>query len=217
MKISILTLFPQMFQGPFDYSIISRAKEKGLIEIEYVDIRNFGIGKHKTVDDTPYGGGHGMILKVDVLKAAIDKARDSKLSKGEEKVILMTATGKTYNQNIAKEYSRLKHLIIICGHYEGVDSRISNYINEEVSIGDFVLTGGEIPAMLIADSVARLVAGVLKDGVTENESFSEENVLEYPQYTRPENFEGLEVPKVLQEGNHALIAEWKEKSKKRKS
>jgi tRNA (guanine37-N1)-methyltransferase len=217
MKISILTLFPQMFQGPFDYSIISRAKEKGLVEIEFIDIRDFGIGKHKTVDDTPYGGGQGMILKVDVLKAAIDHALDSKLSKNEQKIILMTATGKTYNQNIAKEYSLLKHLIIICGHYEGVDARIANFIDEEISIGDFILTGGEIPAMLISDSVARLVLGVLKEGVTDNESFSNENVLEYPQFTRPETFEGLSVPEVLQKGNHAKIAEWKENSKKKKN
>lgn len=217
MKISILTLFPQMFQGPFDYSIINRAKEKGLVEINFIDIRDFGIGKHKTVDDTPYGGGHGMILKVDVVKAAIDSVNDPKLSKDEQKIILMAANGKTYNQKVAKEYSVLKHLIIICGHYEGVDGRISNFIDEEISVGDYVLTGGEIPAMLITDSVTRLISGVLKDDVTDNESFSDENILEHPQYTRPQNFEGLEVPKVLQEGNHAKIEEWKKalsKSKK---
>jgi tRNA (guanine37-N1)-methyltransferase len=217
MKISILTLFPQMFSGPFDFSIINRAREKGLVQIEFIDIRNFGVGPHKTVDDKPYGGGQGMILKIDVLKKAIDSTIDKKLSKDEQRTILLAATGKTYNQNIAKGYSKLKHLIVICGHYEGVDARVTNYIDEEVSIGDYVLTGGEIPAMAIADSVTRLVPGVLKDGVTQNESFSDENILEYPQYTRPENFEGISVPKILLGGNHAKIEEWKQNSKKSKS
>jgi tRNA (guanine37-N1)-methyltransferase len=214
MKISILSLFPQMFQGPFDYSIVNRAKEKGLIEINFVNIRQFGLGKHRIVDDKPYGGGHGMVLKVDVLKAAIDSVIDPKLKKNEQKIILTSATGETYNQKLANEFSKLEHLIIVCGHYEGVDERIKKYIDKEVSIGNFVLTGGEIPAMAIADSVARLVTGVLKEGVTINESFSQENVLEHPQYTRPEVFEGESVPQVLLEGHHAKIEEWKNNLKK---
>jgi tRNA (guanine37-N1)-methyltransferase len=214
MKISILSLFPQMFQGPFDYSIVNRAKEKGLIEINFVNIRQFGLGKHRIVDDKPYGGGHGMVLKVDVLKATIDSVIDPKLKKNEQKIILTSATGETYNQKLANEFSKLEHLIIVCGHYEGVDERIKKYIDKEVSIGNFVLTGGEIPAMAIADSVARLVTGVLKEGVTINESFSQENVLEHPQYTRPEVFEGESVPQVLLEGHHAKIEEWKNNLKK---
>jgi tRNA (guanine37-N1)-methyltransferase len=214
MKISILSLFPQMFQGPFDYSIVNRAKEKGLIEINFVNIRQFGLGKHRIVDDKPYGGGHGMVLKVDVLKATIDSVIDPKLKKNEQKIILTSATGETYNQKLANEFSKLEHLIIVCGHYEGVDERIKKYIDKEVSIGNFVLTGGEIPAMAIADSVARLVTGVLKEGVTINESFSQEYVLEHPQYTRPEVFEGESVPQVLLEGHHAKIEEWKNNLKK---
>lgn len=217
MKISVLTLFPQMFQGPFDYSIISRAKEKKLINIELVDIRNFGIGRHKTVDDKPYGGGTGMVLKVDVLKKALDRTINKKLSKKEQKIILLSAKGETYEQKDARNYAKLKHLIIICGHYEGVDERITNYIDREVSIGDFVLTGGEIPAMLIIDSVTRLIPGVLKKDATSNESFSEKNVLEHPQYTRPFEFEKLKVPEILLEGHHLKITEWKNKSKKIKS
>jgi tRNA (guanine37-N1)-methyltransferase len=198
-----------MFQGPFDFSIINRAIEKGQVEINFIDIRDFGIGKHKTVDDTPYGGGTGMILKVDVLKAAIDSVIDTKLNKDDQKIILTSAGGTTFKQSKAKKFSGLKHLIIICGHYEGVDARIKDYIDEEVSIGDFVLTGGEIPAMVIVDSVTRLIPGVLKDGVTENESHSVENVLEHPHYTRPDVFEGKSVPDVLKNGNHAEIEKWK--------
>lgn len=216
MKISVLTLFPQMFQGPFDYSIIKRAKEKGILEIKFIDIRDFGIGKHRIVDDKPYGGGIGMVLKVDVLKNAIDSAIDKNLSREEQKIILTSAKGKTFNQNVAKEYSGFKHLILICGHYEGVDERIIKYVDEEISIGDYVLTGGEIPVMAVIDSVARLISGAITDGATESESFSEENVLEYPQYTRPEVFEGQKVPGILLSGNHAKIDEWKNKSKKTK-
>ena len=217
MKISILTLFPQMFIGPFDCSIIKRAKEKKLVEINLVDIRSFLIGKHKTVDDKPYGGGQGMILKIDVLSPAIDSVKNKKLKKGEEKVILMSAKGDTYNQKLAKDYSKLKHLIIICGHYEGVDERILNYIDAEVSVGDFISTGGEIPAMLITDSIVRLIPGILKIGVVENESFTTENILEHPQYTRPESYDGKSVPKVLLEGHHKNIGTWKEENKKTKN
>src|SRR5689334_5165259 len=150
MKISILTLFPQMFGGPFDFSIVKRAQEKNLVEINLVDIREFGLGQHKTVDDKPYGGGVGMVLRVDVLSQAIKKTLDPKLSKSEQKVVLLSASGKTYMQEVAKEFSNLKHLILICGHYEGVDQRIEKYIDMELSVGDYVLTGGEIPAMIVA-------------------------------------------------------------------
>lgn len=197
-----------MFKGPFDYSIIKRAIDKNQVEVNFIDIRSFGEGKHKIVDDKPYGGGVGMVLKVDVLEKAITQTLDPKLQRNEQRIILMSASGKTYSQERAREYSEIKHLLIICGHYEGVDERILKYIDEEISIGDFVLTGGEIPAMLIIDSVCRLIPGVLKDNATKLESFSD-NLLEHPQYTRPENFKGDSVPQVLLSGDHKKIEEWK--------
>ena len=219
MKISIITLFPEMFEGPFRESIIKRAIDKRLLKIKFVDLRNFGIGKHKIVDDRPYGGGVGMILRVDVLKKAIDGVRIEGLKKSEERVILMDPAGKTFSQVHAKRLARLKHLIIVCGHYEGVDDRIREYIDEEVSVGDFVLTGGEIPAMAVVDAVGRNVAGVLKKGVTESESFSGKYnlCLEAEQFTRPEKFEGYSVPKILLSGNHEQIKKWKEEKARAKT
>lgn len=206
-----------MLQGPFDYSIVKNAIKNKFIEINFIDIRDFGIGNHKTVDDTPYGGGHGMILKVDVLKSAIDHALDPNLKREEQKIILTSAGGKIYDQKKANEFSKIKHLIIICGHYEGVDSRINKYIDEEISVGNFVLTGGEIPAMIIIDSVTRLIPGVLKEGVVENESHSIKEVLEHPQYTRPQVFDGQEVPDVLISGDHKKIEDWKKENSKKSS
>lgn len=223
MKITIITLFPEMFAGPFDESIIKRAQEKKLVEITYLNLRDFGIGPHKMVDDTPYGGGIGMVLKVDVLHQAIEHAKKTfkqKNDTGEQKIILMSATGKTYNQTFAKHYSKLGHLIIICGHYEGVDDRVLQYVDEEISIGDFILTGGELPAMLITDSIVRLIDGVITEGAVDEESFSQEKpLLEYPHYTKPRDYEGVEVPEVLLSGNHQKIEEWRheksiEKTKK---
>ena len=207
MKISVITLFPEMFTSPFNESIIKRAIEKKLIELEFIDIREFGTGKHKLVDDTPYGGGKGMLLRVDVLHKTIEKAKTKKYSKNQQKVVLLSAQGKTFNQSKAKSFSKLKHLILVCGHYEGFDERIKKYIDQEISIGDFVLTGGEIPAMLIIDSVARLVKGVLSKGSLENESFSP--FLEYPHYTKPQEYEGTKVPEILLSGNHPKINEWR--------
>ena len=196
--------------GPFSESIIKRSIEKKLLDIKFVNLRDFGIGRHKTVDDKPYGGGSGMILRIDVLKKAIDASRVKDLKKSEERVILTGPSGKTFNQEKAKKMSKFKHLIIICGHYEGVDERIKKYIDEEISVGDFILTGGEIPAMLIVDAVARNVSGVLKIGVTDSESFSGENILlEEEQFTRPEVFEGVSVPKILLSGNHGEINKWR--------
>ncbi len=210
MKITILTLFPQMFSGPFDYSIVKRAIEKNLVEIEIVDIRDFGLGKHKTVDDKPYGGGHGMILRADVLKEAIDFAKDKSLSKDQERIILTSASAQIFTQEKAFELSNYKHLIIVCGHYEGVDERVMNFIDEEISIGKFVLTGGEIPAIAITDSIVRLVKGVLKDDVTKLESYSGD-LLEHGQYTRPRTIDKLSVPETLLSGDHEEIKKWKEK------
>jgi len=207
MKISIITLFPEMFKGPFDSSIIKRAIDNKLVSIEFINLRDFGLGKHQAVDDTPYGGGMGMILRVDVLQEAIEYAKNKKLNPKLQKVILLSAHGKQFNQKIAQNYSLLENLILVCGHYEGFDERIKEFIDEEISVGDFVLTGGEIPAMLITDSVARLIKGVIKEDSAAFESFSP--YLEHPQYTKPQEYKGLKVPEILLSGNHPEIEKWR--------
>lgn len=209
MKISILTLFPEMFSGPFDHSIIKNAKEKKLVVVNFVNIRKFGIGRHKVVDDKPYGGGHGMILRVDVLEKAIAQTKDSQMDKKSQKVVLLSPHGKTFNQKRALELAHLKHLILVCGHYEGIDERVKKFIDEELSIGDFIVTGGEIPTMLITDAVTRLIKGVLKEGVTSTESFSQ--LLEYPQYTKPNTYKDFRVPPILLSGDHGKIKSWRDK------
>lgn len=217
MKITIITLFPQVFEKLLDSSILKRAQNKGKVEFEIIDLRKFGIGSHKSVDDKPYGGGVGMVLRADVLAEAVKSAKvqgsDSKVW-----VVLTSASGRTFNQKKAKDFSKLNNLIIICGHYEGVDERfVKKYVDEEISIGDYVLTGGEIPAMAIADAVVRLIPEVLeKEEATLKESF-EENLLEHPQYTRPEKFEGLRIPKILLSGNHKLIEEYRKKESIKKT
>lgn len=203
MKITILTLFPEMFEGPLSHSIVKKAQEKKLLEIDFINIRDFGVGSHKTVDDTPYGGGKGMVLKVDVLEKAI---RSVKL-KNNSKIFLLSPHGETYTQTKALELSKLTHLVLICGHYEGVDARVDNFIDGKISIGDFVTTGGEIPAMLVVDSIARLIKGVLKEGVTDNESFP--NLLEHSQYTKPSVYKNLKVPKILLSGDHKKIDDFR--------
>lgn len=205
MKISIITLFPELFPPVLNSSILGRAQKKGLVEFELINLRDFGQGTHKTVDDRPYGGGAGMVLKPDVLSAAVKKAR----RKGTW-VILTSASGKPFNQTKARELIKFKHIIIVCGHYEGLDQRfIDKYVSEEISIGDYVLTGGELPAMVIADALTRLIPNVLeKEEATRNESF-EQGLLEYPQYTRPEQFEGEKVPEVLLSGNNRQILNWR--------
>jgi tRNA (guanine37-N1)-methyltransferase len=204
MKISVITLFPEMFTSVFNESIIKRAIDKNLLEIEFINLRDFGIGKHKLVDDTPYGGGAGMVLRVDVLHDAIKFARKDK---EEGKVVLLSAHGEKFNQRKAEEYSSLSHLTLVAGHYEGFDERVKNYVDEEVSIGDFILTGGEIPAMLIIDSVSRLVEGVIKEESRKFESFSP--ILEHPHYTKPIDYDGNAVPEILLSGNHKKISEWR--------
>jgi len=221
MTISILTLFPEMFTGPFDYSIIRNAIKKDLVKINFINIRDFGIGRHKIVDDKPYGGGKGMVMRVDVLERAIQEAKKlyksysgKKLKSRDQRIILLDATGKTFNQKKAVELSGLKHLIFVCGHYEGVDVRVKEFVDEVISIGDFIATGGEIPTMLLVDSVVRLVKNVLPKNVVSEESFSNiikgGNYLEYPQYTRPGKFKKLTVPKSLLSGNHRKIRKWRE-------
>lgn len=205
MKITFITLFPEIFPQFLNFSILKRAQAKGLIEFEVADLRQFGIGVHKNVDDRPYGGGAGMVLKADILTLALKKhkTRDSK-------VILTSASGVQFKQKTARLLSGDTHLIIICGHYEGIDQRfIDKYVDLEISIGDYVLTGGELPALIIADSITRLLPGVLeKEEATLEESF-ENNLLEYPHYTRPEEFEGVKVPDVLLSGNHKAIKDWR--------
>jgi len=202
-----------MISGFFEESIIKRAVEKKLVEIKVVNLRDFAIDDYGTVDDRPYGGGVGMVIRVDVVYKAIQNLK-SKISnpKVKTKILLTSPRGRLFNQRKAEEYSKIDQLIIIAGHYEGVDERVNEFIDEEVSIGDYVLTGGEIPAAAIVDSVVRLLPGVLKkDEAIKQESFNikGKKLLEYPQYTRPEEFKGIKVPKVLMGGNHKEIEKWR--------
>ena len=207
MKFDVLTIFPEMFEA-LNSSIIGRAKEKNLIQINLVNIRDFSKDKHKKVDDTPYGGGAGMIMKPDVVYDAYKSVADE-----NAKVIYMSPQGQKLTQKKVTELAKQKHLIILCGHYEGIDQRvIDEIVDEEISIGDYVLTGGEIPAMVLIDTVSRYVDNVITEESIEEESFSN-GMLEYPQYTRPEVFNGIKVPEILLSGHHANIEKWrKEKS-----
>lgn len=207
MKFDVLTLFPEMFK-PLEESIIGRAKENEKISINLINIRDFSKDKHKHVDDTPYGGGAGMVIRPDVVYDAYKTIEDE-----NAKVIYLTPQGKTLNQAKVEELAKEQHLVLLCGHYEGIDQRVIEKIQpEEISVGDYVLTGGELPAMILVDAVSRYVDGVLSRDSIEEESFSN-GLLEYPQYTRPEVFEGIRVPEVLLSGNHQNIEKWrKEKS-----
>lgn len=205
-KIAIITLFPEMFEPVLNTSMLLKAQKHQLVEFNVVNLRDFGIGKRKTVDDTPYGGGAGMILKPEPIFDAVEFASKKML---QPKVLLMSPRGKPFNQLMARELSNVKELIILCGHYEGFDERIMSIVDAEISMGDFVLTGGEIPAMAVVDGVVRLIPGVLGDEQSnKDESFSQ-GLLEYPQYTRPEEFRGMEVPEILKSGNHAEISKWR--------
>jgi len=219
MKIDIITIFPQIFDSYFNESIISRAKKKGTISIAVHDLRDFTSDKHRKVDDTPYGGGAGMVLKVEPISKAVGSLKDE-VSEWEMKTrtILFSAKGKRYTQAVARRLSKYDRLIMICGRYEGVDERVAEYVaDEEISIGDFVLTGGELSAMVVADSVSRLVPGVLgNEDSLKFESHSTRGYLEYPQYTKPEVFDGLKVPRVLLSGHHGEIEKWREEKSKNK-
>jgi tRNA (guanine37-N1)-methyltransferase len=209
MKIQIISLFPEMFPGVLNQSMLFKAQDKMLVKFEYVNLRDFGLGKRKTVDDTPYGGGDGMLLKPEPLFAAIEACK--KVSPGAD-VILMTPRGKTFKQSMAKELaSNGKDKIFVCARYEGYDERVVSLVDHQISIGNFVLTGGEIPAMAAIDAVVRLIPGVLGGETSvDNESFQDDDeTLEAPQYTRPEEFRGMRVPKVLLSGNHAEVAKWR--------
>lgn len=213
MKIDILTLFPEMFQGPFDESMIKRARENKLIEINIHYLRDWAHDKHNKVDDRPFGGGAGMLLKVDVMDNALKDLKSK-----NAKVILLSPQGKSFNQVKAKRLSKEKHLILIAGHYEGFDERIREHlIDEEISIGDYVLTGGELPAMVLTDTICRLVDGVIEKESLAEESHSIKNYIEYPQYTKPATYNGWSVPEVLTSGNHQEVDKWRQSKSKAKS
>lgn len=242
MKIDILTLFPEMFNGPFDESIVKRTINKNLVKINIHNLRKWTKDKHQSVDDRPYGGGTGMIMMVEPIYKALEALKckipasgsdcstrliqscstsDPLAGRQNSKIILLSPQGKVFNQKKAFQLSKLNHLILICGHYEGVDERVSQYlVDEEISIGDYILTGGELPTMVLVDSIIRLIPDALKKSeAIQNESFSlnskfsilNSKLLEYPQYTRPDNFKGWKVPKILLSGNHKQIEEWRKK------
>ena len=223
MTIDIVTLFPKLFKGPFNDSIIKRGVEKEIITINIHNLRNWARGKHKQADDTPYGGGEGMVLKLEPVYRAVEELianyakKKGEIKKKKSHVILTTPSGRQFNYRIASKLANLTHLIIVCGHYEGVDQRIFEFVaDERLSIGDYILTGGEIPSMVIVDSISRLVPGVIsKEESRKDESFSYENgLLKYPQYTRPEEFEGIKVPEILLSGNHKEIENWRKEQAK---
>ena len=205
MKISIITLFPELFDSFKHYSMIYKALKKGLVEIDLINLRNYGLGIHKQVDDRPYGGGAGMVIRVDVL----DKALSTLKSKDRPKTILLSPTGKQFTQKMAQKLSKEKHLILICGHYEGVDARVEKLVDEKISVGPYVTSGGEVPAMVVTEAIIRLIPGVLGNIESLKEESHTNNLLEYPQYTRPEVYKKMRVPKVLLSGHHREIGRWR--------
>ncbi len=235
MKVSVITLFPEVFETYMSTSMMWKARDKGLLELEFINLRDFGIGPRRQVDDIPYGGGDGMVLRADVVIPAIEhtvresllevrnKSRAANSQQRSSKIILLTPQGKMFDQAKAQELSCIDYLILICGHYEGFDERIRAYVDEELSIGDYVLTGGELPAMVVIDAATRLIPGVLGgENSAAEESFSDGQTLEYPHYTRPEDFRRAKVPEVLRSGHHAEIQKWRNqqaqnKTKKRNS
>lgn len=212
MRFDVITLFPGMFDSPLDESIVGRAIDSGLIEVELHNLRDFTRDRHSVVDDAPYGGGGGMVMKAEPVVKAIESLRGEGTT-----AILLTPRGRRFNQGMAQRLSGRKHLILICGRYEGIDERVTGYVDEEISMGDFVMTGGEIAALAVIDSVTRLIPGVLgcKESAVE-ESFSWE-LLEYPHYTRPRIFRGEKVPEILLSGNHEAIRKWRRREALRKT
>ncbi len=215
MKIDVLTLFPGMFAGPLDESIVKRARTTGRLELRIHNLRDWAHDRHKTVDDRPFGGGPGMVLKPEPLFEAVEQ-----LTAGQDKkqVVLMCPTGRVFNQTVARELAQHEHLLLVCGSYEGFDERIREGLaDDELSVGDFVLTNGALPAMIVIDAVTRLIPGVLGDDESSlDESFSH-GLLEYPHYTRPADFRGMKVPEVLLSGNHAEIAKWRVQQAERRT
>lgn len=205
MKIDVLTLFPAMFAGPLDESIIKRARQAGLLDLQLHQLRDWTHDRHKTVDDRPFGGGPGMLLKPEPIFEAVES-----LKREKTRVVLMSPSGRKFDQGIARELAKQEHLLLVTGHYEGFDERIREALaDDELSIGDYVLTNGALPAMVVIDAVARLLPGVLGDDASSSDESFSHGLLEYPQYTRPAEFRGMKVPEVLQSGNHAEIAKWR--------
>ncbi len=216
MKIDVLTLFPKMFEGPLTESILGKAIDKGLLDVDVINFREFALNKHQQVDDYPYGGGAGMLLKVQPIHDAL-KHIEEKHPATDKRVILLDPAGKPFNQHMAEEFSQAEHLVFICGHYEGYDERIRSFVTDEVSLGDYVLTGGELGAMVMIDATVRLLPDVLGNVASAQGDSHSTGLLEHPQYTRPAEYLGMAVPEVLMNGNHKLIAEWQLKESLRRT
>lgn len=222
MKFQAISIYPKIFESYLGEGILKRALDNNLIDFKAHDLRDWSTDNYKSVDDTPYGGGAGMLMKIDIIYQALQAIKkNSKIKKEKRKIILLSASGQTWNQALAQKYSQLEEIIFICGRFEGVDARISNFIDEEISIGDYVLTGGELPALVIMDSITRLLPGSLGNKISAlDESHSEPGVLEYPQYTKPAIFKAgrkeYKVPDILLSGDHAKIAKWRQQNQKKK-
>ena len=221
MRLNLLTLFPEIFEGPLNASLINKAREKGLLDFNVVDLRQFAKDKHRTADNSPYGGGPGMVILAEIVLEgiraveAVSKNVNSKAKKVH--TIMMTPTGVPFTQAKAQELTAYDEITFVCGHYEGVDARINDYIDEEISIGDYVLTGGELPAMIVIDAIAREIPGVIKEKQSVMEDSFQNNLLDHPCYTRPEEWDGKKVPEVLLGGNHSEIAKWRRKEELKKT
>lgn len=216
MRIDVLTLFPRMFEGPMGESIIGKAREKGLLEINISNFREYADNKHKTVDDYPYGGGAGMLLKVQPIYDNLAAIKEE-TPKTKKRIILLDPAGEPFDQHLAEEFSKEEHLVFICGHYEGYDERIRDLVTDEVSLGDYVLTGGELGAMVMIDATVRLLPEVLGNETSAQTDSHSTGLLEHPQYTRPADFRGQKVPEVLTNGNHQLIEKWRLKESLRRT
>jgi len=221
MRIDVLTLFPEMFSGPLDHSIVGRARERGLLDVRLTDIRDFTTDKHRQVDDAPYGGGPGMVMKPEPIFAAVEavagEAGGSRGGGRQAHVVLLDPQGRRFTQSRAWELAAKEHLVLICGHYEGVDERVRSIVDEELSIGDFVLTGGELPAMVVIDAVCRLLPGAIGEADSARQDSFEGFVLDYPHYTRPAEFRGMSAPQVLLSGNHEEIRRWRRRQALRRT
>jgi len=213
VRVDVLTLFPEMFAGPLDHSIVGRARQRGILDVRLVNIRDFATDKHRIVDDTPYGGGPGMVLKPEPLFAAVEAVRTGP----ETHVILMDPQGEPFTQKRAWELAEKSHLVLVCGHYEGVDERVRTIVDEELSIGDYVLTGGELPAMVVLDAVCRLLPGALGEAASARQDSFEDGLLDHPHYTRPAVFRGMAVPEVLLSGHHEEIRRWRRREALRRT
>ena len=214
IRFDIISIFPGMFESPFSESILQRARDKGIIDIRLHDLREYTLDKHKRVDDTPFGGGVGMVMNIEPIDRALETV---KKDRPKAKTILMSPSGMPFTQQKAWELAQQEELILVCGRYEGVDERVRQIVDEDLSIGDYVLSGGEIPAMVVVDSVSRLVPGVLGDENSLNEESFSSGLLEYPQYTRPRDYKGMQVPEVLVSGDHKKIIEWQQLEARKKT